>query len=202
MTEQVKARVFDPFFSTKFAGRGLGLAVVQGVVRDHGGAINLVSAPGQGTTFEILLPCAGETAQAGHAAITLPTRKKHPPRSGIVLVVEDEELLRFAVSKMLRNNGFGVIEAGDGSAALELVRAPADEIDVMLLDMTLPGVSGREILQETRQIRPNLRVILTSAYSRETVEASFAGPVEFFIRKPFRLADLMGLIRDVLSRVI
>ncbi len=203
MTEEVKARIFDPFFSTKFAGRGLGLAVVQSVVRDHGGAINLVSVSGQGTTFEILLPCAGETAQASHGAITVPSRRKQQPWPGTVLVVEDEELLRFAVSKMLRNNGFGVIEAGDGSAALELVRANKDEIDVMLLDMTLPGASSREILQEARQIRPNLKVILTSAYSRETVDGSFAGlPIEFFIRKPFKLADLMGLIRDVLSRVI
>jgi two-component system cell cycle sensor histidine kinase/response regulator CckA len=200
MTEEVRARVFDPFFSTKFPGRGLGLAVVQGIVRDHGGAINLVSAPGQGTTFEVILPCAGGSPQSDHRVSVPASGKEYRSPSGTLLVVEDEDVLRFAVSKMLRKSGFQVIEANDGSSALELIRTRDHEIDLMLLDVTIPGVSSREVVERARVTRPNLKVILTSAYGRETVETSFAGlRVDHFIRKPFQMADLMSLLREVLT---
>jgi two-component system cell cycle sensor histidine kinase/response regulator CckA len=202
MTEEVQAKVFDPFFSTKFAGRGLGLAVVQGIVRDHGGAVNLVSAPGRGAKFEIFLPCAVERAQMSDGAIAQTSGTEHLPRAGTVLLVEDESLLRFAVSKMLQKNGFEVIEAGDGSSALEMVRTYKDEIGVMLLDITLPGVSSREVFEQAQRLRPNLKVILTSAYGREAVNASFEGlRVERFLRKPFQFADLMGMLQDALSAI-
>jgi PAS domain S-box-containing protein len=200
MTEEVQAKVFDPFFTTKFAGRGLGLAVVQGIVRDQGGAINLVSAPGQGTTFGILLPCFGETSQLRRGDNTPASGKEHRARSGTVLIVEDEGILRLAVSRVLQKKGFCVIEAIDGSSALELVRAHKDEIDVMLLDITLPGVSSKDVFEEARHMRPDLKVILTSAYSRETVNATFAGlAIEGFIRKPFQMVDLIGLLEEALS---
>jgi two-component system, cell cycle sensor histidine kinase and response regulator CckA len=197
IAEELKEKIFDPFFSTKFAGRGLGLAVVQGIVRDHGGAINLVSSPGKGTEIAILLPCVSGMPQSSHPDIARASEKKLPPRSGMVLVVEDEEMLRLAVSRLLRDHGFGVIEAGDGSSALEQVRGHRDEIDVMLLDVTLPGVSSREVLDGARQVCPNLRVILTSAFSRSNVDASFAGArIERFIRKPFQIVDLLALLQD------
>jgi CheY-like chemotaxis protein len=171
---------------------------VQGIVRDHRGTIHLVSAPGEGTTFDVLLPCTAGTVQANDAL--LPARAKALPPSGTLLVVEDESVLRLAVSKMLRKSGFRVIEAIDGSSALELVRTHEDDIDLMLLDVTLPGVSSREVFEEARFRRPKLKVILTSAYSRETVDASFAGlRVERFIRKPFQIVDLMGMLQDVLA---
>jgi CheY-like chemotaxis protein len=200
MTEPLQAKVFDPFFSTKFAGRGLGLAVVQGIVRGHSGAIHLESAPGEGTTFEIFLPCLRETVECLRDSIPQRSRKVRGPRKSIVLVVEDEGILRVAVSRMLQKNGFGVIEAGDGSSALELVRTHKAEIDVMLLDITLPGVSSREVFEQAQHLRPNLKVILTSAYGREAVDASFQGlRVERFIRKPFQFVDLMGVVQDALS---
>jgi two-component system, cell cycle sensor histidine kinase and response regulator CckA len=202
MTEEAKAKIFDPFFSTKFDGRGLGLAVVQGIVRDHGGAINLVSGPGPGTRFEIALPCAGEIASVSHRAIPGVSLKEqqHWSPAGTVLVVEDEALLRFTVSKILRKKGLGVIEASDGSVAVELIRAHKDEIDVMLLDVTLPGISSREVFEEARRLRPDLKVVLTSAYSKESVDASFAGlQVESFIRKPFHLIDLVQSLQDALA---
>jgi CheY-like chemotaxis protein len=102
---------------------------------------------------------------------------------------------------MLQRNGFGVIEAGDGSSALDLVRAYKDEIDVMLLDITLPGMSSREVFEQAQHLRPRLKVILTSAYGREAVDTCFQGlRVERFIRKPFQFVDLMGLLQDALSR--
>ncbi len=200
MTGEAKAKAFDPFFSTKFAGRGLGLAVVQGIVRDHGGAINLDSAPGQGTRFAIFLPYIAGTAPSDHSAIAGVSMEEHQSLAGTVLTVEDEGVLRLAVSKMLRKKGLGVIEACDGLSALELIRSHKDEIDVMLLDVTLPGISGREVFEQALRLRPDLKIILTSAYSRETVDASFAGlRVESFVRKPFRFAELMQLLQDSLS---
>ena len=115
-------------------------------------------------------------------------------------MVEDEETLRLAVSKALRKSGFSVMEAGDGSVAMDLLRAHRDEIDVVLLDVTLPGIASREVFEETQRMRPELKVIVTSAYSKETVDASFAGlAVENFIRKPFQLDDIALRLGQVMS---
>jgi PAS domain S-box-containing protein len=200
MPEAAQARVFDPFFTTKFAGRGMGLAVVQGITRDLRGAINLVSAPGEGTMFEIFLPCSGEAAPSSPVALAQEPGPEAWLPSGTVLFVEDETDLRVAVSKMLRRKGLEVIEAIDGTSAIELMRARRGDIDVMLLDVTLPGLSSREVFIQARQECPNLIVILTSAYSRESVEVTFAGlRIEHYIRKPFQFTDLMGVLQDALS---
>jgi len=198
ITEEARTKIFDPFYTTKFAGRGLGLAVVQGVVHAHGGAISLVSTPGEGTTFEVLLSCAGKASNTQSVASSAGVEESNA-RTGTVLVVEDEEALRHAVSKALTKRGFSVIKVRDGSAAMEMIRADADDIDLVLLDVTLPGASSREIFEETQRIRPNVKVVVTSAYSKETVDASFAGlRVEHFIRKPFQLSDLVNLLQGVL----
>jgi two-component system cell cycle sensor histidine kinase/response regulator CckA len=200
MSEEAKARIFDPFFTTKFAGRGLGLAVVHGVLRAHGGAIYLVSAPGQGTTFQILLPCCGQATGQDHCGTTPPAPLGGIPNgTGTVLLVEDEAPLRQAVSTMLRRKGFAVIEAGDGSAAVDHLHTDKDTINLILLDMTIPGVSSREVIAEARRVRPDIKVILTSAYSREMALHSINEQVKGFIRKPFRLAELVQVLRDALS---
>lgn len=199
MTEEAKAKIFDPFFTTKFVGRGLGLAVVQGIVRDHGGTINVVSTPGQGATFQVLLPCSLKRALRPSAGSSTGAEQANN-LVGTILIVEDEELLRIAVSKALRKRGFSVIEASDGSAGMDLMQKHKDDIDVILLDVTLPGRSSREILDEVRRIRPDLKVILTSAYDRNTVDATFTGlPITRFIRKPFQLSDLARVLQDALS---
>src|SRR5262249_21011938 len=127
MTEEAKARIFDPFFTTKFDGRGLGMAVVQGIVRAHGGAVNMASSVGQGTMFQILLPSASEPAQQDRGPAVTAVMERNPGAAGAVLLVEDEEALRLAVSKMLRKKGFSVIEAIDGSAAVDLLRNHRDK---------------------------------------------------------------------------
>ena len=200
MTEETKARIFDPFFSTKFAGRGLGLAVVHGIVRDLAGAINIVSAPGQGTVFQVLLPRAPTRALEIRHTITSGGLEKSDANARTILVVEDDQTLRRAVSKGLQKRGFSVIEAGDGSVALDLIHAHKDEIDVVLLDLTLPGASSREVFEEVLRIRPDLKVIVTSAYDERMVDTYYAGlRVNHFIRKPFHLDDLVRLSGTALS---
>ena len=199
MTPEVQARIFDPFFTTKRNGRGLGLPVVQGVVRAHRGAIYVQSAPGQGTTFQILLPCNQGTASVAQIPVT--ETAKITAAAGTILVVEDEDTLRSAVSKMLRRKGYSILEANDGQNAIATVRDFKDDLDLILLDVTLPGgISSREVVEEVQRMRAGLKIILTSAYCKEDISPAFADSgIENFIRKPFVIADLISLIRTVLS---
>jgi CheY-like chemotaxis protein len=199
MSRETQAKAFDPFFTTKSAGRGLGLAVVQGIVRSLGGVVHLASEPDQGTTLGILLPCAktrdGVTVDAETEDEQLAAESQH----GTVLVVEDEAQLRQAVVEMLRKTGFAVLEAADGTSAIDLLRANGDKIDVILLDMTLPGASSYEIVAEAAKAKPTIRVILTSAYSREIAGAMSSPQIRSFIRKPFLLGDLVKALRSSLA---
>jgi PAS domain S-box-containing protein len=199
MSPETQARVFDPFFSTKSGGRGLGLAVVYGIVRDLGGAINLVSEPSQGTTFQISLPCAEADSGVIRGPMSDIYQPRLPSHSATVLVVEDEDPLRQAVSNMLRKRGSSVVEARDGSDALDAIRGHNNPIDVLLLDISLPGASSREILQQGRRLRPQMIVIVTSAYTKEMAAASLQSTIEHFLRKPYRLDDLMRLIDSIKS---
>jgi PAS domain S-box-containing protein len=198
MSPQTQAKVFDPFFTTKSPGRGLGLAVVQGIVRSLGGVIHLTSELNTGTTFQILLPCSEPAAEDGDA-LPVPAESAVSSQPGRVLVVEDEGLLRQAIVKMLGRTGFEVIEAADGSSAIDLLRADG-RIDAVLLDMTIPGASSHDVMAEATISRPEVKVILISAYSREMIASAMTSPqVRDFIRKPFRLEDLLTTLRNCLS---
>ena len=200
MSSEIRARAFDPFFTTKSAGRGLGLAVVSGVVRGIGGEIQVASEPGKGTTFRVLLPCGEAKAAATKGTILGREALVHPLLECTVLVVEDESILRQPVVKKLRNTGFVVLEANDGSAAIDLLRANADKIDVILLDMTIPGAPSSAVIAEAAKAKPSVRVILTSAYSEEMVTPTLsASQICGFIRKPFQLADLITTLRRAAS---
>jgi PAS domain S-box-containing protein len=200
MSPQTQAKVFDPFFTTKSAGRGLGLAVVQGIVRNLGGAIRLTSEPDRGTTFQIFLPCANATAGATGRAMSGDGGDAVPVQPGTVLVVEDEGNLRQPIAKMLRNSGFEVLEAADGTSAIDLLRVHGATIDAVLLDMTIPGASSREVVEAAAIVRPNIKVILTSAYSQEMIEDSMRAPqIRSFIRKPFQIAELLKMLHSSLS---
>jgi CheY-like chemotaxis protein len=162
--------------------------------------MNVVSAPDQGSRFEILLPCTSESAQDGHDAAAAATAVNSGNITGTVLMVEDEAALRIAVSMMLRKKGFTVIEADNGKSAVDLFRANAPKIDVVLLDLTLPGMSGRDVLIELQQIQRNVKVIITSAYSQDYAVTAIGGqPVGYYIRKPYQLAELMGLLGKACS---
>ena len=202
MTSEKRARVFDPFFTTKFDGRGLGLSVVHGIVHAHGGMMNVTSEPGKGSTFQVFFPCHGQLPAPERTAIARAADEPVPVAGAAVLLVEDEETLRLAVSKLLRKMGFSVIEAGNGSVAIDLLRDHSNNLDVILLDMTIPGASSREIIAEAQRLRPDAKVILTSAYSREIAADQLdAAQVRAFIRKPFQLSDLVQLLRNTLPNL-
>jgi len=200
MSAQTQAKIFDPFFTTKSAGRGLGLAVVQGIVSSLGGAIQLTSEPDRGTTFQVFLPCAKTSAGASSYAISGDGGDAVPGRHGTVLVVEDEEYLRQPIVKMLRKSGFEVLEAADGTSAIDLLRSNSAKIDAVLLDMTIPGASSREVVEAAANVRHDIKVILTSAYSQEMIDGSMRAPqICGFIRKPFQFGELLKMLRSSLS---
>ena len=194
MTPETQARVFDPLFTTKSAGHGLGLAVVSEIVHGLRGAIRVASTPGKGSTFDVFLPCADHEGQTTRSILSPAREEAVSFRAGTILLVEDEESLRQPISKMIRKAGYSVIEAGDGSAALDRIREPQNHIDVLVLDITLPGASSREVFQEAGRLRPDMKVIVASGYSADMSGATLAGRVERFIRKPYQTADLMALI--------
>jgi CheY-like chemotaxis protein/two-component sensor histidine kinase len=199
MTEETRNRIFDPFFTTKGgSGHGLGLAVVQGIVRSHGGAINVTTSPGRGTTFEVLLPCASELACQSAVPAVHSVAAGQQDRYGIVLLVEDEDTLRIAIGKALRKRGVSVLSVADGQAAVDVFESRARDIGAVVLDLTLPGISGLEVLRQIRGIEPGKRVILTSAYDRDSAGSTIAFHEEGvdFLRKPYAIGDLLRLLQQ------
>jgi len=200
MSAETRAKIFDPFFTTKSEGRGLGLAVVHGIVLSLNGTIRISSEVGKGTQVRILLP--GIEAEFGKAS-TEPARINQglgPGRRATVLVVEDEEPLRRAVSRMLAKSGYEVTEAANGTDAIELLRDQTGRIDCLLLDLTIPGSDSREVLAEAIRTRPDIKIILTSAYGEQIVGAKLSAPqICGFVRKPFQFGDLVEKLRIAIS---
>jgi signal transduction histidine kinase len=192
------ARIFDPFFSTKFAGRGLGLAAVLGIVRTHRGAIKVQSAPGQGTTIRVLFPVSGAAPAPRPAESVSDPNVQLATRT--VLVVDDEEQVRTVARRILSAKGFTVLLAGGGIEALTMVREARGAIDCVLLDLTMPDLPGADVLGELRRIRPDIKVIVSSGYSQESAAPQFAGSgPAAFIQKPYRPADLVNMVKAVLG---
>ena len=200
MPSEIQGRVFDPFFTTKSAGRGLGLAVVSGIVRGLGGSIRLTSKEGKGTAVQILLTSVQPAGMGTKESPPAGDAVAGPKGAAAVLIVEDEDVLRGAVAKMLRKTGFDVVEAADGSSAIDLLRARARDIDLILLDMTIPGASSHEVVKEAAKTKPDIRVVLMSAYSQEVFAGATTAPqIRSFIRKPFQFAELVKTLQHSLA---
>jgi CheY-like chemotaxis protein len=187
MTEAIREKIFDPFFSTKTSGRGLGLAAVRGIVHNHGGGIRVYSELGKGTTFKLLFPVP-EVLTPAQAA---PPVAKPWQGKGLVLLVDDEPALRRLGVRMLTRLGFESMTAQNGIEALAMYRQHRDRIRYVILDWSMPEMGGDETFAELRRIDPKVRVVLTSGHPPEEIMRRLTGnPVTAFVRKPYVLSEL------------
>lgn len=188
-------RIFDPFFSTRFAGRGLGLAVVHGVVRGHRGAMQVWSQPGQGTTFSLWLPAA--TARSVAPEPIDRARLAPSPPAGTVLIIDDEPAVRAVLRRMLERLGLQVREAVDGPSGLMLLEELGDDLRAVLVDVTMPAMSGGAVAEQVTARRPGTPVVLMSGYPAEEVMRQHAHlPLAGVLQKPFSSADVRRLLGE------
>lgn len=204
MSPETLQRIFEPFYSTKATGRGLGMAAVQGIAIGHGGAILINSALGKGTTIRALFRAADGQGASDARVESSPTEKASrtaaPPKGITVLVVDDEEMVRQLAQAMLERLGYTVLSAGGGRQAVEVYLAHTEEIGCVLLDLTMPQMDGAATFSALRALNPNLPVILSSGYSEGEVTQRFAGAgLAGFIEKPYSLARLVETLDQALS---
>lgn len=190
-------KVFDPFFSTKFAGRGLGLPSALGLIQAHKGTIKIVSEAGVGTSVKVLLPaCEDDLADP----IRRPGEAPVWQGSGTILLVDDEEVVQAISRTMLERVGFKVLTALDGAGVIEIFNSNSSEIVCVLLDNTMPGMSGEQVLRALREVHSDVKVILCSGYSEEEATADFQqGDLAGFLQKPYGFGSLMKRIRKVVG---
>ena len=197
MDRETLSRLFTPFFTTKEIGKGtgLGLSLVYSIVKSHRGFLSVYSEPGAGSTFEIYLPVI-EFAAAAAPEPAWQLAKG----SGTVLVVDDEETLRKLAKEILEMCGYTVLTAADGEEAVKLFRAFAERIDLVLLDMMMPVMSGREAFLELRRIKPQVKVLLSSGFRADArVQELIDGGVAGFIDKPYSLRSLAQAVGEILA---
>ena len=201
MDDAVRSRIFEPFFTTKETGRGtgLGLSTVYGIVQQSQGHISVTSEPGRGTTFTICLPAAD-----GDAAESAPREPSHRPRlargSGTILIVEDELVVRQATRMILSQAGYTVIEAANGVEALDQLARRTDAVDLVITDMIMPGMNGRELADRIRTTRPEIAVLVTSGYTDDAVlRRALVDPRTMFMQKPYSPQALTERVREALA---
>jgi two-component system cell cycle sensor histidine kinase/response regulator CckA len=197
MDEATLARIFEPFFTTKDVGQGtgLGLATAYAIIKQHQGIIRVDSHPGQGSTFHIFLPVSSK------AVVAEPSRDDVMLRgSGTVLLVDDEDSVRMVAGRILQQLGYQTLLAAGGLQALEIYRQEGDRIDLVILDMLMPGMGGAETFRELKGIAPQVRVLLSSGYSLDgEAQRVMAAGARGFIQKPYRLAALSHKVAEILA---
>lgn len=203
MDDDIKAHVFEPFFTTKTQerGTGLGLPTVYGIVRQNGGYIGLESQVGQGTTFTIYLPrCEAGVAEAAGEATARPAPAASAPGSETVLVVEDETAVLGLARQILEEQGYQVLVAGNGPEALQVGQEQGRIIDLLLTDVVMPGMNGRELAERLRPHQPGMKVLYMSGYSDDALASrNLPGRGLHFLAKPFSMDHLVRKVRAVLD---
>ncbi|MBN2702649.1 MAG: PAS domain S-box protein [Pontiellaceae bacterium] len=201
MDAETLNRIFEPFFTTKFSGRGLGLSAVLGIIRSHGGGLRVYSELGVGTTFKVLFPVVQEGSASadllsvGDEEVADLSWRGH----GTVLLVDDEETVRSVCCRKLNRLGFDVLTADNGLDGVALYREKRDEIDLVILDLTMPKMGGEEAFRELRAINPEVKVVLSSGYTRMDVISRFSGKkISGFLRKPFTMGELLVVLSALL----
>ena len=201
MDSETQSHIFEPFFTTKGPkGPGLGLSTVYGIVKQSGGYIWVYSEPGKGTTFKIYLPRVAEAVESPAEVVAAAQSVATEPGSETILVVEDEANLRYLARQFLEKQGYRVLEAADGAVALQIAVAHEGIIHLLLTDVIMPGMNGRELAQRISEIRPNTKVLYMSGYTENVIGRN--GTLDAGIRllqKPFTLRDLNARVREVLA---
>jgi PAS domain S-box-containing protein len=197
MPPAVRERIFEPFYTTKFTGRGLGLPAVLGILRGHRGAIEVQSEPGQGTRFRLYFPVA-EGAPPG---LSRPVRvSKIWQASGTILVIDDEEIVRNVTSRLLRSFGFTTLLAADGIDGVSQFKQHLPEVTAVLLDLTMPGLDGEAVFRQLRALRTDVPVLLMSGYNEQEAISRFESKgLAGFLQKPFTVEQLAAKLRSILA---
>ncbi|MDP2798708.1 MAG: response regulator, partial [Deltaproteobacteria bacterium] len=199
IARDIQHSIFDPFFSTKdkTKGTGLGLSVVYGVIKNHGGFINLKSEPMKGTTFEIYIPASTKVAASSNSdASVKESRGGHEN----ILLVDDEEVVRDLGREVLESYGYKVIPASDGIEAISIYEKQKDGIDLIILDMIMPRMGGIETFERLQAIDPAVKIIVSSGYSSDGhYQTVLQKGAKGFIQKPYKINELTGMVRQVLD---
>jgi len=200
MSEDVMAKLYEPFFTTKFTGRGLGMSAVLGIMRGHHGAINVDSELGKGTTFKLLFPASDQSAEID---LDNQLSSNNVETSGVVLIIDDEEAIRDIAGMMLENMGYKTLTAIDGCDGVDVYRQHQNEIVMVLLDMTMPNLDGLGCFNELKFINRDVKVVLSSGYNEADAVSHFSGKgLSGFIQKPYKPDDLKEVMRKILTVVV
>ncbi|MBI5805364.1 PAS domain S-box protein [candidate division TA06 bacterium] len=201
MTDEVKRHLFEPFFTTKEKGRGtgLGLAGVYGCIKNHGGSVEVYSEPGRGTAVKLYLPLYADLADSGEPDFT---RLQELPAAGTgsILIVDDEDMIRTIAAQILKTAGYRVQTCVDGQEAVELYARDHGSIDLVIMDMVMPKLDGREAFAKMQKINPKVKVLLSSGFSEDgDAQAILQDGAQGFIQKPYRSAELLMRVQQAMQ---